>query len=446
MKYSVVLLVLVTSILSINFAYGLWLPQTPEEVLEKSQVVFVGTITSVNVLDFEESSTSYMEENGIEKPVTENYILSLEEYSVSVEEFLKNPQKSPVLTVRQPTTSIPGKIIPQSGFELGDRVLFYIEEFDGTNTYSKESFLIPEQCYPSLVIHEPRMIGGDLKMMQNGIEKQDNFSANSPIQFVSKMDMGTLSGASLSYDAYISKQVGKIYKERVFNQTITADAKPCEWLSVATWEFTPDAGNYLLNGRIYKSESNLPIGNKFFSVLPEPPLKQINSGISIDEIQCKENLVLIQKYDDSPACVKPKTIEKLIERGWAKLDATESSLIPIQPDLGKFGEYELQQNNKIFNIKYHIKGGSNIKEIIPEPYSNAIKIVLKMYDAGSLEITLPRELIDAKISEKSDDLFFVFVDDKEVPYTETTNELERTLIIKFENDSREIKIMGVAPI
>ena len=33
---------------------------------------------------------------------------------------------------------------------------------------------------------------------------------------------------------------------------------------------------------------------------------------------CKETFVKIFKYDGSPACVKPKTAEKLIERGWAK--------------------------------------------------------------------------------------------------------------------------------
>ncbi len=46
------------------------------------------------------------------------------------------------------------------------------------------------------------------------------------------------------------------------------------------------------------------------------PLKQIQSGISFDEIQCKQNLVLIQKYDGSSACVNRETIPKLFERGW----------------------------------------------------------------------------------------------------------------------------------
>ncbi len=37
-----------------------------------------------------------------------------------------------------------------------------------------------------------------------------------------------------------------------------------------------------------------------------------------DDIFCKELHVKIYKYDNSPACVKPKTAEKLIERGWTR--------------------------------------------------------------------------------------------------------------------------------
>ncbi len=46
------------------------------------------------------------------------------------------------------------------------------------------------------------------------------------------------------------------------------------------------------------------------------PLKQFNAGITMDEIQCKESSVLVAKHDNSPACVKPETKIKLIERGW----------------------------------------------------------------------------------------------------------------------------------
>jgi hypothetical protein len=50
-------------------------------------------------------------------------------------------------------------------------------------------------------------------------------------------------------------------------------------------------------------------------------------------------------------------------------------------------------------------------------------IILEPYDFGSLEITIPRELIDAKISENAKDLF-VFIDEKEVQYTEITNDIK----------------------
>jgi len=48
-----------------------------------------------------------------------------------------------------------------------------------------------------------------------------------------------------------------------------------------------------------------------------PPLKQIFAGISYENVICKEGLSLIIKKGGSPACVKPETKIKLIERGWA---------------------------------------------------------------------------------------------------------------------------------
>jgi len=178
MKYLVIFLIAI-SFFTVSTAYGVWLPQSPEELLEESQVIFVGTITSVDELE-------------LEQPISnENYPLILDEYTVSVEESVKDTQIPEVITVRQPTVSTPGRLLPFEGFEVGDRVLFYVESFDGINTYSKESFLIPKQCDTRSVITKPRMIGDDYIMMQNGVEKQDNFTANSPIQFTAKRDMGT---------------------------------------------------------------------------------------------------------------------------------------------------------------------------------------------------------------------------------------------------------------
>lgn len=48
----------------------------------------------------------------------------------------------------------------------------------------------------------------------------------------------------------------------------------------------------------------------------EPPLKQIKMGMNPLEILCNEGLELVVKIGNMPACVKPQSISKLLERGW----------------------------------------------------------------------------------------------------------------------------------
>ncbi|MGI0017835.1 MAG: hypothetical protein ACREA1_03920 [Nitrosotalea sp.] len=48
------------------------------------------------------------------------------------------------------------------------------------------------------------------------------------------------------------------------------------------------------------------------------PLKQFRLGIPTDAIQCHTSFQLVLNAEDGhPACVKPDTAQKLIERGWA---------------------------------------------------------------------------------------------------------------------------------
>jgi len=171
-----------------------------------------------------------------------------------------------------------------------------------------------------------------------------------------------------------------------------------------------------------------------------PPKKQTFAGISNENIYCREDYVLTFKAtNNSPACVKPESIPKLIDRGWAKL-------VTIQPDIGKTGKYSLEiDNGKVFDIKYSVKG-ANILSMNSLKEKNSVKINLDSPYAGSLIISMPRQLIDAKISENVDDLFFVFVDGNEVPYTEIKENTIRTLTIGFGQGARIIEILGVSPL
>jgi len=50
------------------------------------------------------------------------------------------------------------------------------------------------------------------------------------------------------------------------------------------------------------------------------PRAQVRSGVASTEVVCREGFELLLKTNDnSPACVKESTAEKLIERGWGKL-------------------------------------------------------------------------------------------------------------------------------
>lgn len=76
-------------------------------------------------------------------------------------------------------------------------------------------------------------------------------------------------------------------------------------------------------GNSYKSswfDSSPPIDIKIEQSVTDhniSPLEQFKAGVKRDAISCKENHVLIVKFDKTPACVKPQTKEKLIQRGWA---------------------------------------------------------------------------------------------------------------------------------
>ena len=219
MKTRLLIIIGIISVILIvpSLSYELWIEQPIEELWEQSQTIFVGTITSVNVLEFERSNIYNVEENGVSRIIIENYTQTLDEYTVSIEEFLKNPQESNTITMLEATVGgVPGRSVSIGGFELGDRVLFYVPKIDGTNQYSPESQIIRTD--------------NELFYFQDEFKK-----------FAFTKNIQTLS-----------------------------------------------------------------------------PLKQYKSGIPIEEIKCRESLILVQKYNGLPACIKYDSAVKLNSRNWIK--------------------------------------------------------------------------------------------------------------------------------
>ena len=111
-------------------------------------------------------------------------------------------------------------------------------------------------------------------------------------------------------------------------------------------------------------------------------------------------------------------------------------LLPISNSV--FAESLLVENT---SIEYEIQGGA-INDIALDFDFSSLIINLSATDDGEIQITIPRSLLDAKISS-TDDIFFVLVDDFEIIFEETnTDDSTRTLLIQFPQSSSVIEIIG----
>jgi len=96
--------------------------------------------------------------------------------------------------------------------------------------------------------------------------------------------------------------------------------------------------------------------------------------------------------------------------------------------------------NTDFDVSYSITGG-RVLGITADVEAKSLVVSISTTSDGVLTITLPRGLIDAKISDQDDD-FFVIVDGEEVEFEEEKTSTDRTLTIHFQDGAEEIEIIG----
>jgi len=106
------------------------------------------------------------------------------------------------------------------------------------------------------------------------------------------------------------------------------------------------------------------------------------------------------------------------------------------------GTVKVEFEDNVFNVKASLSNGS-IQSIEVDPDFTSLIISVSTTDEdGELTITLPRELIDARIDGDDDD-FIVLVDGDEADFDETdTTSTERTLTIPVPAGAEEIEIIG----
>jgi hypothetical protein len=93
------------------------------------------------------------------------------------------------------------------------------------------------------------------------------------------------------------------------------------------------------------------------------------------------------------------------------------------------------------NIDYEIDGATVMNMQLDPDFIELI-IDIDSTNDGLIEISIPRDLLDAKFGE-TDDIFFVIVDGFDTEYLEITNGPDsRTLIIPFFNGDSQVEIIG----
>lgn len=123
---------------------------------------------------------------------------------------------------------------------------------------------------------------------------------------------------------------------------------------------------------------------------------------------------------------------------------TEStaSIWPASTDWGSVDTFDLKVGNQSFPLRYHVNG-ANINNISADKDNTSILIALSPSTDGTLNIELPRSVIDSKGQGNVDEDYVVFADGQQISAEQTlTNNLLRTLSFDFENGVEEIEVQG----
>ena len=114
-------------------------------------------------------------------------------------------------------------------------------------------------------------------------------------------------------------------------------------------------------------------------------------------------------------------------------DTIEETTDSFEVDAGSYGT---------FDIAYTIRGAT-VENMLVDSDIFALIVIIDSEDDGTITLDLPRQSIDAKKSDTTDDTFIILIDGIEVPYEEIlTDDQNRRITIDFEEGDSDIEIIG----
>lgn len=438
----------VLSIFSFNYVYAVP-PINSEAIYEMSDSIVVGKVIFVN------------------PTFSLNDIL----YHIEVEKFLKNPKDTNVIFAAGPNTVNPR--VGNQIFDVGDRALFFLRN---TSIYDQDSevFLVHyesalvkpgwDDCniFNSNIPKEHWVLGGRgpmLKVQQENSTNDNDFVIGKEVMITYDMFNHTPEEQSIPFGMTIMNKddPDSLY---IFTETTSLQLEPCVPYQTLTWSFTPSEYGYyaaefnnLMSSRTTvgftieesKPDDNDPLPDTNFqstndgsvsldrTIFPAPwergpPLKQFKDGFAIDEIYCKGDLELIQKYNGSPACVTPRTAEELIKRGWTIYDVPNTF------------DYVIEAEGVTYGSQYEISGGT-VDKIVYDEHRNSLIISLNGVKQGYLQLVIQTGLLHSPRELPFN--YIVIEDGEEIEFEQLSPII---LKIQFEKETKQIEIVGVAEI
>lgn len=285
-----ILLAIVFNVIFPSFAYGLVMPMTAQEILDEFDLIVLGTVTDVKII------------NG-KAPV----------FTIEIEDVVKKPDsfgmlKSVLATGCNPNNGHLGTPCPS--YEIGERGLFLLAGTDNNYEISFYSRVAEPNCTSEQFLANYRGLEYGFFWTQD--EQSKTFFTGKPIDMhynVNNRDM-----KEEEYSVMFSAYSGKFAYSDVVNGTVNE----CVGSKMITTSFVPTVmGVYGFNAGAE--------GAYGISIIDygSTPLEQHKAGVHGQDTWCKDDLILILKNDNTkpradnyPACVTEDTATKLIERNW----------------------------------------------------------------------------------------------------------------------------------
>jgi len=101
------------------------------------------------------------------------------------------------------------------------------------------------------------------------------------------------------------------------------------------------------------------------------PRQQIEDGITPENIQCRDNLVLVLRSNGSPICIKESTVDRLTELSWEIIPVKNKNFLNMinnsnTTDLYEKKEYKIKVIKNITEASEHKINTTTIKEAVSE--------------------------------------------------------------------------------